>query len=65
MKKKAVESAGKIVVRLSQHQIEDYYIPIAKRLTAGEWFTSRASACGLYAPAYPLCSPTVQEELRK
>lgn len=61
----AVESAAKVVVRLSQHQIEEFYIPIIKRLAATEWFTSRASASGLFAPAYPLCSPIVQEELRK
>lgn len=51
--------------QLSQSQVEDYYVPIVKRLTAGEWFTSRASACGLIAPAYPQCGPIVQEELRK
>lgn len=51
--------------QLSQSQVEDYYVPIIKRLTAGEWFTSRASACGLIAPGYSLCGPIVQEELRK
>ena len=36
-----------------------------KRLTGGDWFTSRTSACGLYAAAYPLVAPPLQDELRK
>ena len=50
---------------MPQQHIEEYYLPMLKRLSAGDWFTSRTSACGLYAPAYPLCSPKVQEDLRK
>jgi serine/threonine-protein phosphatase 2A regulatory subunit A len=36
-----------------------------KRLSTGDWFTSRTSACGLYTPAYPLVSPAFKEELKK
>ena len=50
---------------LSQEQIEQYYIPLLKRLSHGEWFTSRASSAALYAPVYTKVSPSIQEELRK
>lgn len=50
---------------LSQSQLEQYYIPLVKRLSQGDWFTSRTSATGLYAAGYPLATPTTQEELRK
>ncbi|KAI9090824.1 armadillo-type protein [Phlyctochytrium arcticum] len=62
---KAVESIAKIGVLLSQPQIEEHYIPMVKRLSIGDWFTSRTSACGLYAPIYKICTPTLQEELRR
>ncbi|KAJ3020024.1 hypothetical protein HKX48_001439 [Thoreauomyces humboldtii] len=62
---KAVESIAKIGGLLTQRQIEESYIPMIKRLSTGDWFTSRTSACGLYAPAYALSSPATQDELRK
>ncbi|KAJ3261417.1 T-complex protein 1 subunit zeta [Boothiomyces macroporosus] len=65
VREKAIESAAKIVVAMPQPHIEEYYIPMVKRLSSGDWFTSRTSACGLYAAAYPLCSDKVKEELRK
>ncbi|KAJ3276168.1 Polyamine N-acetyltransferase 1 [Terramyces sp. JEL0728] len=65
VREKAIESAAKIVVSMPQPHIEEYYIPMVKRLSSGDWFTSRTSACGLYAAAYPLCSDKVKEELRK
>ena len=60
-----MESASKVVVKLSSFQIEEFFIPMLKRLTAGEWFTSRASACGLYPSVYPLCNAITQDDLRK
>ncbi|KAJ3158369.1 hypothetical protein HDU86_002835 [Geranomyces michiganensis] len=62
---KAVDSISKIGVLLGQQQIEEHYIPMIRRLSIGDWFTSRTSACGLYAPAYSLSTPTTQEELRR
>ncbi|KAF9103423.1 hypothetical protein BGX29_003383 [Mortierella sp. GBA35] len=62
---KAVESLNKICPQLSQAQLEQYYIPLLKRLTLGDWFTSRTSATGLYACGYPLASPASQEDMRK
>ena len=31
----------------------------------GEWFTSRTSACGLFAVAYKACTNTIKQELRQ
>ncbi|KAA1468241.1 ARM repeat-containing protein [Dentipellis sp. KUC8613] len=62
---KAAESITKIAAVLSPQQIEQYYIPLLKRLSQGEWFTSRTSSAALYAPVYPKVSPALQDELRK
>jgi hypothetical protein len=50
---------------LSPAQIEEYYIPLLKRLSSGEWFTSRTSSAALYPPVYAKVSPAIQEDLRK
>ncbi|KIM85215.1 hypothetical protein PILCRDRAFT_817212 [Piloderma croceum F 1598] len=62
---KAAESITKVAAVLSQAQIEEYYIPLLKRLSSGEWFTSRTSAAALYPPVYAKVSPAIQEDLRK
>lgn len=62
---KAVESLCGIASVLSPTQVELYFIPLVKRLTSGEWFTSRISASGLYAAAYPKSNPSLQTELRR
>ncbi|KAJ3329701.1 protein phosphatase 2, regulatory subunit A, partial [Blyttiomyces sp. JEL0837] len=62
---KAVESIAKIAQVLSSPQVEEHYIPMVKRLSVGDWFTSRTSACGLYAPIYQLSSTQTQDELRR
>lgn len=62
---KATESINKIAAVLSTAQIEEFYIPLLKRLSTGEWFTSRTSAAALYASVYPKASPATQDEMRK
>lgn len=61
----ATESITKVAAVLSKSQIEQYYIPLVQRLSRGEWFTSRTSACALYAPVYDKVDPAVQDEMRK
>ena len=65
VREKAIESCAKIVKTMPQQLIEEHYLPMVKRLSVGDWFTSRTSACGLYAPVYSLLSPGHQEELKK
>ncbi|RUP43613.1 armadillo-type protein [Jimgerdemannia flammicorona] len=62
---KAVESLTKICVLLNEKQLEEFYIPLLKRLSVGDWFTSRTSATGLYAAGYRKLSPGMQDDLRK
>lgn len=44
--------------------VPQHFVPLIKRLSAGDWFASRASACGLYAVAYPRVPAAVQADLR-
>jgi serine/threonine-protein phosphatase 2A regulatory subunit A len=61
----AAESITKLAAVLSQAQIEEFYIPVLKKLSRGEWFTSRTSSAALYPPVYARVSPSIQDDLRK
>lgn len=61
----ATESITKIAGILSPAQIEEFYLPLLRRLTRGEWFTSRTSAASLYAPVYDFVLDVHKEEMRK
>jgi serine/threonine-protein phosphatase 2A regulatory subunit A len=61
---KAVESLRNIAADHGPENMEKYFVPLVKRLTQGDWFTSRTSACGLYSVSYPHVSTPVKEELR-
>ncbi len=62
---KAVEAAVQIVSRLSEAQLVDHVVPLIKRLGAGDWFTPRTSACGLFAQCYgQVQNEAVKKELR-
>jgi hypothetical protein len=42
---------------------EAHFVPLVKRLATGDWFTSRTSACGLFAVSYARASPAVKGKL--
>ncbi|KIJ25742.1 hypothetical protein M422DRAFT_62197 [Sphaerobolus stellatus SS14] len=65
VREKATESITKISSILSPAQVEEYYLPLLRRLSKGEWFTSRTSAASLYAPVYEVVSDVHKEEMRK
>lgn len=48
---KAVESINQICDAMTVSQVEENIIPLIKRLSTTEWFSSRVSATGLYAHA--------------
>lgn len=50
---------------LTSAQIDEHFIPLLRRLSTGDWFTSRTSACALFAAAYPNAAPEAQEEMRR
>ncbi|GAA5865455.1 hypothetical protein JCM8547_001249 [Rhodosporidiobolus lusitaniae] len=62
---KAAVSANQVCELLSQEQVDEYYVPLLRRLSTGEWFTSRTSATAMYASAYPKATAPVQEDLLK
>jgi serine/threonine-protein phosphatase 2A regulatory subunit A len=62
---KAADSITKICAALSEAQIEEYYLPLLKRLSTGEWFTSRTSATALFAAAYLKAGQPARDEMRK
>jgi len=51
---KAVESLSLVVDALPHggNRCEQLLVPLVARLAGGEWFTSRTSACGLFAVTY-------------
>lgn len=49
---KAVASLNTIAKQLKPEQVEATFFPLLKRLSAGTYFTSRSSACALFATVY-------------
>ncbi|GFS00311.1 serine/threonine-protein phosphatase 2A 65 kDa regulatory subunit A alpha isoform, partial [Elysia marginata] len=62
---KAVDSLRIIADQHSQSDLENYFVPLVKRLAGGDWFTSRTSACGLFSVCYKRVSTNVKAELRQ
>ena len=65
VREKAVESLNKICEQLSQSQVEEYFIPLAIRLSKADWFTSKISATGLFNVPYSKAVTSSQENLRQ
>ncbi|XP_033119859.1 serine/threonine-protein phosphatase 2A 65 kDa regulatory subunit A alpha isoform-like [Anneissia japonica] len=61
---KAVESLRKLSEEHSKADMENLFVALVKRLAAGDWFTSRTSACGLFSVSYQKCSPAIRQDLR-
>lgn len=57
---KAVDSLRVIAEQHSSADLEIYFVPLVHRLASGDWFTSRTSACGLFAACYGRVSPSVK-----
>ena len=64
VREKAVESLRATAAPHSPSDLENYFVPLLKRLAAGDWFTSRTSACGLFSVCYPRLSAATKEDLR-
>uniref|UniRef100_T1J3L9 Protein phosphatase PP2A regulatory subunit A n=1 Tax=Strigamia maritima TaxID=126957 RepID=T1J3L9_STRMM len=61
---KAVDSLRNISSQHGAADLEQHFVPLLKRLSTGDWFTSRTSACGLFSVCYPRVSNSVKIELR-
>jgi len=62
---KATESLNKVAEALPPESLLEHFIPLVRRLATGDWFTSRISACALFAVAYPRVPASTKAELRK
>lgn len=60
----AVESLQKVAAVIPN--AGDVFVPLVKKLTEGDWFTSRVSACALFAAVYQkLTEAGRKKELRE
>jgi serine/threonine-protein phosphatase 2A regulatory subunit A len=64
VREKAMGVMVDIINALSPDLLEQYVVPLLRRLLQNEWFTSRMSACGLFTATYPRLSPELQQEMR-
>mmetsp|Transcript_13747 Transcript_13747/g.33723 ORF Transcript_13747/g.33723 Transcript_13747/m.33723 type:complete len:592 (-) Transcript_13747:368-2143(-) len=62
---KAVESLVQVGKSMPGATIQEQFVPLVKRLAAGEFFTSRISAAGLFATIYPSTPAPIRPALRK
>lgn len=60
----AIKALAKLVPSFPKEALNSKFVPLLKRLSNGDWFTARVSACGIFAPCYPHVPETTQEELR-
>lgn len=60
----AVESLRHIGSTMSADQINGSIVPLVQRLLGEAWWTSKVSAAGLLATAYPLAAPETQAALK-
>lgn len=60
---KAVESLRNIASQHSSVDLEEHFVPLVQRLAAGDWFTSRTSACGLFSVCYPLVNQNIKGKI--
>nr|CAD7440285.1 unnamed protein product [Timema bartmani]CAD7610207.1 unnamed protein product [Timema genevievae] len=61
---KAVDSLRAISSQHSPADLEGHFVPLVQRLAAGDWFTSRTSACGLFSVCYQRVGLGVKADLR-
>lgn len=64
VREKAVEALVRICNELTPEAVDAHFIPLVKNLASGDWFASRASACGLFGVASGKASEAMKIELR-
>ena len=60
----AVEAINKVVMAMPSAHVMEHYVVVLRRLATKDWFTSRISACGLFATAYQRVPAATLPELR-
>eukprot|EP01121_Diplochlamys_sp_Union-15-3_P005995 TRINITY_DN1639_c0_g1_i1.p1 TRINITY_DN1639_c0_g1~~TRINITY_DN1639_c0_g1_i1.p1 ORF type:complete len:592 (-),score=100.03 TRINITY_DN1639_c0_g1_i1:25-1800(-) len=64
VREKAVEALCKCAEAMLPKNFETSFFPLVKRLSTGDWFSSKTSACGLFHVAYPKAEEATKKELR-
>lgn len=64
VREKVVDSLCKIGSEMRESDLVDSFVPLVKRLAAGEWFAARVSACGLFHVPYQGCTDVLKTELQ-
>jgi serine/threonine-protein phosphatase 2A regulatory subunit A len=64
VRNQSVAAMQKIAAQLSDAHLAEFMLPLLRRLTTAEWFTSRISSAGLYASIYPRVNDHQKRELR-
>ncbi|KAG5457504.1 MAG: armadillo-type protein [Olpidium bornovanus] len=65
VRENAIASLCKLCGLLSNEDFESRFLPLVKKLSEGDWFTSRTSGAGLFACSYKRASPEIQADLRR
>jgi serine/threonine-protein phosphatase 2A regulatory subunit A len=61
---KAVEALCKVGNQMLPEHMAEHYVEVLRRLSTGDWFTSRVSSCGLFPLAYDkVDDPEVKNQL--
>jgi serine/threonine-protein phosphatase 2A regulatory subunit A len=53
VRESAVATLNSLMSKVKADVMQAKFLPMIKRLAAGEWFTTRVSVAGLFAKAYP------------
>lgn len=63
MREKAVQSLRLLAREHTDKDLQEQVFPLVRRLAAGDWFSSRASACGLFAVVYGRLDASSRQEI--
>mmetsp|Transcript_8561 Transcript_8561/g.24416 ORF Transcript_8561/g.24416 Transcript_8561/m.24416 type:complete len:595 (-) Transcript_8561:83-1867(-) len=64
VREKAIASMCELAAKMSDSSLETHFVTMLRRLATRDWFTSRISACSLFAVAYPRVSDSHKAEFR-
>ncbi|CDS43730.1 Serine:threonine protein phosphatase 2A 65 kDa [Echinococcus multilocularis] len=63
VREKAVQSLRLLAREHTDRDLQEQMFPLVRRLAAGDWYSSRASACGLFAVVYGRLDATSRQEI--
>lgn len=64
VREKAIESISNIANQMDENQLNEHIVPLVRSLATRDWFTSRISACSLFAVTYPNVASATKVEFR-